>query len=140
MKAACLLFLISSLVFGCQSSSPATTSDGRQAASYRGRTLTSDLPPRVRVPSVAAAAEATLLHRGYSVSRSPTTEDFARVEGQAPNAGWGECIVIRARQTPSHTRVEITAQPLGDKTLSRAILSDMLGVMGLHASGIDKNP
>ncbi|MBX3376502.1 MAG: hypothetical protein KF678_05805 [Phycisphaeraceae bacterium] len=131
MKAVCLLILVAAMAGGCQSRPAAAGADGRQVASYRGRTLTCDLPSTIRVPSVAAAAEATLRHRGYSISRSPSTEDFARVEGQAPDAGWGECIVIRVRQTPSHTRVEIVAQPLGDQTLSRAVLAEMLAVMGL---------
>lgn len=120
-----------SLIQGCQSRPAATKSGERQSATYQGRTLSADLPSQVRVPSVAAAAEMALRHRGYAVTRSPTTEDYARVEGSPPQAGWGERIVIRARQSASKTRVEVVAQPLGDQRLSRALMDEMLVNLGL---------
>jgi hypothetical protein len=115
---------------GCRGTSEPAGSSRDQEATYRRRTLSTDLPPQVRVPSVAAAAEMALRHRGYAVTRSPTTEDYARIEGEAPNPGWCEKVVIRARQTPSRTRIEIIAEPLGDQTLSRAVLDEMLVALG----------
>lgn len=135
MKAGCLctfaVFAAAVLGLGCQARPAAAGPDGRQTATYRGRTLTADLPRQVRVPSVAAAAEVALRHRGYAVTKAPTTEDFARVEGEPPKAGWGERVVVRARQTSAYTRVEVIAQPLGDQVLSRSLLDEMLANLGI---------
>ncbi len=135
MKAGCLKPLAGALfaawLAGCQSHPAPAGSDRQQVATYRGRTLSTDLPPQVRVPSIAAAAEMALRHRGYSVTHTPTTEDYARIEGEAPKSGWCERIVIRARQTPSTTRVEVVAEPLGDQTLSRAVLDELLANLGM---------
>lgn len=130
LRAGCLIGL--PLLAACNGGGRTASAgpERQQTATYRLRVLTSDLPPQVRVPSIAAAAEATLRHRGYSVT-STATEDYMRVEGEAPNAGWGERVVIRARQTPGKTRVEITAQPLGDQVLSRAVLDELLASLGM---------
>jgi hypothetical protein len=104
--------------------------DGKQTATYSGRTLSTDFGQHVRVPAVAAAAEMALRHRGYSVTKSPATEDYARIEGAPPRAGWFERVVIRTRQTSGRTRVEIVAEPLGDQVLSRAILEEMTVALG----------
>jgi len=119
------------LATGCQSRSAAARNDGKQTATYRGRILSTDLPDGVRVPAVAIAAEMSLRRRGYAVTKAGT-EDYARVEGEAPNAGMLERVVVRTRQTASRTRVEIIAQPLGDQVLSRAILAEMMGALGLR--------
>lgn len=117
--------------FGCQTRNAAQGSDRTVIASYRGRELTADLPPHIRVPSIAAAAEATLRHRGYGITTKASTEDYARVEGEGPRAGVLERVIVRARQTPGKTRVQIVAEPLGDQTLSRSVLDEILASLGL---------
>jgi hypothetical protein len=139
---------IAACLAACRSSGPATSSqqsgsgngpphvgqnanqDGRQTATYRGRILSTDFPQHIRVPAIAAAAEMALRHRGYSITKSPVTEDYARIEGAPPKAGWFEKVVIRTRQTSARTRVEIIAEPLGDQVLSRAILEQMTAALG----------
>lgn len=116
---------------GCSSQQAYPQSDRKLVATFRGRSLTADLPGEIRVPSVAAAAELALRHRGYGVTRSQTTEDFVKIEGEGPQSGFCEKVVIRARQIPSKTRVEIVAEPLGDQTLSRSILDEMLAGLGM---------
>ena len=132
MKAACLLGCIVglALVGGCKSHPASAGNDRQLTATYRGRVLSTELPGGVRVPSVAAAAEMALRHRGYSITSKASTEDYARIEGEPPKSGWGEKLVIRARQTPSNTKVEIVAEPLGDQTLSRSVLDEMLVALG----------
>jgi len=125
-----VLGLAAGLLGGCNANSTYTATDRSQVATFRGRSLTADLPPEVRVPSVAAAAEITLRRRGYGVTRSQATEDFAKIEGEAPRSGYCEYVVIRARQIPNGTRVDIVAEPIGDQTLSRSLLDEMLAGLG----------
>ena len=118
--------------FGCQQARPGYQGTDRTlVATYKSRELTADLPANVRVPSVAAAAELALRHRGYAVTISSKTEDFARIEGEAPQSGAFERVIVRARQTPGNTRVQIVAEPLGDQTLSRSLLDEMLSGLGM---------
>ena len=116
---------------GCSGSSSYRPGDRSQVGVFRGRSLTTDLPKEVRVPSVAAAAELALRRRGYGVTRSQATEDFMKIEGEGPRSGLCEKIVIRARQVPNKTRVEIIAEPLGDQVISRSLMDEMLVAMGL---------
>jgi hypothetical protein len=126
-----LVAAVCAAAIGCHAQPAKQGTDRELVATYKQRELTADLPGNVRVPSVAAAAESALRHRGYSVTLASKTEDYARVEAEPPNAGLFERVIVRARQTPSKTRVEIVAEPLGDQTLSRSLLDEMLAGLGM---------
>lgn len=100
-------------------------------ATYRFRTLTSELPGDVRVPSLVAASEAALRRRGYAVRSSTSTEFNGAVDAVRHNADDLESLQVRidARSSGS-TRIEIRSEPLGDQAESRAILDAILAELG----------
>ena len=108
-------------------------------AAYSFRTLTANLGMDMRVPLVVTAAEQALGQRGYTISSRRMTEDSGQVIAVAAGSSLGhdfrdglsERIVFSAKLTASGTRVKVSAQPLGNEAISRAILDDILLRLGL---------
>lgn len=123
---------------GC-ASEPRVQQQGPVLAAYSFRTLTADLGMDFGVPVVVTAAEQALNGRGYTISSRRMTEDSGRVVAVAPGSrlghdsriGLSERVVISATLTAMGTRVRVTAQPLGNEAISRAILDDILLRLGL---------
>jgi hypothetical protein len=127
--------LTAALVFGgCRATPVAAGGSGggeRTSASFRLRTLRADLPPGVRVPAVAAAAEDALRDRGYAVTSSRVTEDSAHLSAAPPDADLFESVDVSARQTAGGTRVSVVCEPLGNRNRSSAILDAILARLGM---------
>lgn len=98
---------------------------------YHLGTLKADLPPSVRIPAVMAAGQATLRHRGYSVSSSRITADAGRIEGESPSSSPLGSASVWAEAVPTGTRVGVKVGLWGDEDASRSILDDMLRRVGL---------
>lgn len=99
-------------------------------ATYRYRTLSSDLPPETRIPSIAAAGRATLLERGYSIQSESTTEEHAELSAVRPDPDFLETMEIEVVAADSGPRIRITVEPLGDQPKSRAVLEGILAKLG----------
>lgn len=109
---------------------------GRVLAAYSGRTLSTELPDNVRVPAIIAAGESALLNRGYSIVTRDATIDKGRVVGRPSDGGLAgyvgmDRVIISSKQSARGTRVWVTAEPLGDETLSRAVLDAILVRLGM---------
>ena len=127
---ALFLCLIAALP-GCRAT-PAYQGNQRDVlATFRFRRLSADLPPTVRVPAAVAASKAALLSRGYTVTSATTTEDKGHVDAVPADPGILESISVDVRETPSATRVQIIAEPIGSQTRSRLILDSILTNLGL---------
>jgi len=108
-------------------------------AAYSFRTLSANLGMDIRVPVVVTAAEQALGERGYTISSRRMTEDSGRVVAVAAGSSLGhgfrdglsERVVVTAQLTARGTRVKVSAQPLGNEAISRAILDDILLRLGL---------
>ena len=99
-------------------------------ASYLGRTLTAELPERVRPPAVVGAAQDALAARGYSIADSEATGESGRVWAVPPDAGWLEGALVTADLSKRGTRVKVRLEPLGDEAKSRAVLDAVLVRLG----------
>lgn len=116
---------------GCQQTRvEAHGRERRVMAGYAMGTLSANLPQEVSVPQAHAAAEATLLDRGYVIEGSGVTRDAARLRARARVNGREESVVIAARLVPSGVRVSIESGVFGDEAVSRAILDDVLVRLG----------
>lgn len=124
--ASCLLSLV-----GCATTEVQTQGDSRTQASYTLPKLTASLPEWVTPRAVAAAAEQTLLDRGYAVLSTSATTDSVKVIGKAPGTGPLKKHVIRASWNRSGSSVTVKSEPFGDETRSRAILDGILSRLGL---------
>ncbi len=100
-------------------------------ASHQGRTLTAELPDRVRVPGALAAAAAALADRGYAIEHRRMTTDAGQIVARRPSAPAPERVIVRSRLTSRAVGVSITLEPLGDEVAARAILDDVLARLGL---------
>lgn len=94
-------------------------------------TLTSTLPRGYAVVDVMASAEAALIRMGYSITERHDTDDKALLEARASGSGRFEKVVIEAELEGRRTRVEVTTRPSGDEDRARAILDEMLVLLGL---------
>jgi hypothetical protein len=115
---------------GC---SPSLKSQGRTGitAAYRFGELRADLPDRVRVEAVLAAAESALISRGYSIRERAGTADEGRVVAEGPTQRGVSAVRVSAYVTGVGTRVAVFVGPLGDEDASRAILDAVLARMGV---------
>lgn len=109
---------------------------GRVLAAYSGRTLSTELPDDVRVPAIIAAGEAALLSRGYSIVTRSATIDTGRVVGRRADGGLAgyvgfDRVIVSSKQSARGTRIWVVAEPLGDETLSRALLDAILVRLGM---------
>lgn len=116
---------------GCKTTPAYQGSQRDVLASYRGRRLSAELPPTVRVPAAVAAAKAALMERGYAIRRSSSTEDSGQVDAVPADAGFMESISVDVRQSSGGTRIQIITSPFGSQTSSRAILDSILTNLGL---------
>jgi hypothetical protein len=125
----------------CKSVSAVAGSKRDITAKYAYRTLKAVVPETLRVPTVAIAADQALRNRGYMVASREITEDQARVEGLPPRdtsathplRSIDKAIVnidLVSGRTGPGTRIQITLDPLGDQAKSRAILDEMLQILG----------
>ncbi len=128
--AGALLVVLGASLAGCQTSSREEGSS-RTVAAYSFGDLDADLPMSCRVPAVIAAADATLRRRGYSVSSGATTEDRGEVRGEPAPQSDAPSVRIDAYVVPGATRISIKVGFLGNETLSRAILDEILQRFGL---------
>lgn len=124
------LVILALLSSACQ---PTVRAQGQRSltATYQGTTLSTALPPAVRVPAAIAAAEETLRARGYSVSRVEATEERGRITGRPPHTSDFPRVVISAIRQPSGTRLDIRWDPFGDEEACRSILDGILQRLGL---------
>jgi hypothetical protein len=116
---------------GCKARHGYQGSDGEVLAGYGVRKLRTELPARVRVQAVVAAADAALRDRGYAVKTAHATEDLGRVVAEPPGAGPLQSVVVTAEVVPDATRVEVLLKPWGDEARSRAILDGILVRLGM---------
>src|SRR5262245_36128212 len=129
------LLLSSALLTAC--SSQARTQGSNQDtvatyhATYRGWTLTTNLPAEARVPAVVAAAEQTLRARGYTITTSDSTEEEGEVVAHPPRTNNLPRIVIASARGVSSTTVDMRVEPFGDQELCRSVLDGMLQRMGM---------
>lgn len=114
---------------GCRASVQAQ-GESRVAASYWGRTLTAELPDRVRPPAVVSAATSALQSRGYSVADAEATAEHGRVWAVPPDAGWFEGALVTTDLSKKGTRVKVRMEPMGDEAKSRAVLDAVLVRLG----------
>lgn len=122
--------LLALLPAGACAPAPTTHADGWIAAGYRGRTLSADLPARLDVPAVMAAAELELRARGYTITRSDISLDRGLIEARWAGARTFEKLVVTSRASHTATRVTLTAEPFGDEAASLSILDGMLQRLG----------
>lgn len=115
---------------GCQTSIKQEGAS-RTAAAYSFGTLEADLPQSVRVPAVLGAADAALRRRGYSVPSGAATEDRGEVRGEPSAQSDASSVRVNAWIVPGATRVGVKVGWVGDETLSRAILDEVLQRLGL---------
>lgn len=126
---------------GCKSVSSSAGANRDITAKYAYRTLKAVVPETFRVPTVAIAADHALRNRGYMVVSKEVTEDQARVEADPPRdlstthplRAIDKAIVnidIVSGRTGHGTRIQITLDPAGDQAKSRAILDEMLQILG----------
>lgn len=100
-------------------------------ATYRGWTLSTNLPAEARVPAVVAAAEQTLRARGYTITTSDSTEEEGEVVAHPPRTNNLPRIVIASARGVSSTTVDMRVEPFGDQELCRSVLDGMLQRMGM---------
>jgi hypothetical protein len=100
-------------------------------ATYRGWTLTTNLPAEARVPAVVAAAEQTLRARGYTITTSDSTEEVGEIIAHPPRTTNLPRIVIASSRGVSSTTVDMRVEPFGDQELCRSVLDGMLQRMGM---------
>ena len=123
---------------GC-AAEPKLQQSGTVWAAYSFRTLTADLGMDIRVPVVVTAAEQALGERGYTIASRRMTEDSGQVVAVSAGSSLGhdlrdglsERVIISAKLTAMGTRVKVSARPLGNEAISRAILDDILLRLGL---------
>jgi hypothetical protein len=125
------LLLIALLAMsGCRAPSLDQHGSSRVTAAYQGRTLSAELPDRIRPPAVIAAAEQSLTARGYTIVDREATADAARVLARPPAGHDLKNVVIRSELSRSGTMVWVRQQPFGDEAISRAILDSVLRRLG----------
>lgn len=100
------------------------------SAGYAFGSLTCDLGVEVTTDQVAAAAEEALRVRGYTVTSRRVSSDRARVVGKAAGEWSARQTVVESSLTAQGNRVRVKAEPFGDESASRAILDEMLAMMG----------
>lgn len=101
-----------------------------QKASFNVRALRTELPYEYAVPTVAAAGEAALRARGYTISGKSVNKDAARLCANAPDDGWLEQTVFESYVTPNGTGISIRVEPMGNESTSRSIMDDVLARLG----------
>lgn len=101
-----------------------------QQATYTVRALRTELAPEIRVSTCAAAGEAVLRARGFSIAERTITEDSARIVGKAPNDGLFERTIFESYVTPRGTGMLVRVEPWGDEAASRTILDEVLVRLG----------
>ncbi len=114
---------------GCVAST-GPVGDSGQIASYSLGTLTMDLEGRVEPAVAAAAAEASLRDLGLTITRREVTGEGAVVTARRPDARVIESTTVRARPSGARTHVTVSVAPLGDETLSYALLDAMMVRLG----------
>src|SRR5436190_3457265 len=129
------LLLLPALLIGCSSQTKTQGSNQDMVAtyhaSYRGWTLTTNLPAEARVPAVVAAAEQTLRARGYTITTSDSTEEQGEIVAHPPSTNNFPRIVIASARGVSSTTVDMRVEPFGDQELCRSVLDGMLQRMGM---------
>jgi len=80
---------------------------------------------------VVSAADATLRRRGYSIKSGATTEDRGEVCGEPAASSDAASVRVNAFVVPGATRIGVKVGWLGDETLSRAIVDEVLQRLGL---------
>lgn len=130
-----LSVVLTAVVAGCQQSPVARAGkpdpSGRDImATYSFGELYASLPAELSVPTLRAAAESTLRSRGYVITDSSSTQDRMRVLAVSRTDGRNEKSTITARLTPQRTAIVVDTGTFGDEATSRAILDDLLRVLG----------
>lgn len=127
------LFVMAALLTGCQTSER-YQGESRTVATWRGRTLSVELPDAVTVPGAHYAAVEALLARGYAIDADEATRDRGYLAAMGPDGtalGSYKRVVVRTGLTPSAVGLGITLEPAGDEVMARAILDDVLIRLGL---------
>lgn len=115
---------------GCTAPTLDQHGSSRVTAAYQGRTLSAELPDRIRPPAVIAAAELTLTARGYTIVDRESTADAARVSARPPAGHDLQSVVVRTELSSAGTTVWVRQQPFGHEAISRAILDSVLRRLG----------
>jgi hypothetical protein len=126
-----LAFAVCAVLLGACATQPRLQGRSETLAAHSGRTLSAELPDRVRVPGVLAAVAGALEDRGYSIESRRVTADSGRIIARRPSAPAPERVVVRSRLTARAVGITITLEPFGDEVAARAILDDVLGRLGL---------
>ncbi|MEQ9096730.1 MAG: hypothetical protein RIE32_10755 [Phycisphaerales bacterium] len=121
------------LVGGCQTSER-YQGESRTVATWKGRTLSAEVPDAVGVPGAHYAAVEALQARGYAIVADEATADRGYLAARGPDGtvlGDYRRVVVRTALTPAAVGVEISLEPAGDEVAARAILDDVLRRLGL---------
>ncbi|TVQ30868.1 MAG: hypothetical protein EA376_11430 [Phycisphaeraceae bacterium] len=96
--------------------------------------LSAELPMDYTAPTVIAAAEATLIHRGYVITEKRANKGSAKIEGREHRQGLSRIvarrIIIEAREGGGRTSVTVCVRPIGERAESRAVLDGVLNTLG----------
>lgn len=123
------VFPLMALLGACSSDPvPVGGKPGTQAV-YSVRTLEATLDS-VPVEAAAAAAQAALRDRGYTIRSSSATPDRARIVAVPFDASLLEQVVVSASGAGGSSRLRIRVDPLGDQALSHAIMDAILARLG----------
>ncbi len=120
----------------CRATTTRVGEDRGIRAHYAYRTLRTTLYERPAIRGVAAATNATLRDRGYTVAVNDANDDKARVEAwpSATTGRWGEKpfdrVIVNILPVKAGTQIQVTIDPAGNQAMSRAILDDILGRIG----------
>lgn len=117
-------------VAGCAGQAGTHGRDDTVTAVHAMTTLSTELPDRLPIPAVVAAAESTLLDAGYTIRDSQLTEVKGRVEAIPPDRGIFEKVVVKSEVGRWGTRIKVRIDPLGDEPRARTILDGMLFRLG----------
>ena len=125
-----LSVLLVVLLTACQSSYRPQGSSGTVGTYSFGRASVRIAEP-VRIPTIIAAANASLRSRGYTIESTESSVDEGKIIARQPDFKSFEKLVVSAALVPAGVEISITQQPFGDEERSRALMDSVLQRLGL---------
>lgn len=123
--------LLAACLTGCKAQHTSVGRDGEVLATYKGTTLSANLPAEARVPAVMAAAEQVLRGRGYAIDQRRATEETGKLIARPPRSSDFPRLVIEASAQGDRTFIELSFEPFGDQNLCRGVLDGILQRLGM---------
>jgi hypothetical protein len=116
---------------GCRSYPAAHGRDRNIVATFKGFTLSADLPAPASVSSANAAAMEVFKARGYAIRESKVTADVGTIMAIPPRARDYPRVLCSITRAGESTRIELTNQPLADEEICRSVLDGILKRLGM---------